>query len=763
MIAHDRSIFRLLRVVLGIVMVGGSVLALRAREEWLSARTAHFEMFSSASEAESRRVLLALEQFRANFLASFPLKGASEPRATIVLFDSASQFRPYRPLYHGKPKDVLGFFLPGEDEVMIAMTSDVPEGSDAAEVIYHEYIHLLLHAHDTPVPLWLNEGLAELFSTFRVKGDKVEFGAAKDSHVIALNEWDFLPLSRLFNVTHNSPDYNEERRVGIFYAESWAFTHYLMCGEDRTNTPKLARFVELLGSSTDPEIAFREAFKTDYKTMERALQEYLHGGRYFTRVVPALLPGLQVNFQPADPVDRDFALLNLRWRVHESGDAAFRALELLGQRPDAPRPHELLAAIANREGNFQLALDHWRRAAELKSTNPFVYVQLVRDALSAFKGISFLDTRLSESRTAQLRDWIGRALELDSENADAVELAALNETLAEEISIPIVNQVQKVAPKMREPSRTLLALAIIRWRTGDPKTAANIVDLVLSLRRADMPTRAAAGALRVRLSPDSVGDDAVAARVEISPEVLASRAAIALQNGRSQTAAGSALDRILAERGTTAPRAKLAPLVVTSNNNTTDAWQLTEHHRQRAADGDAAAMLSMAIAHACGSGAEFSPTLAVEWLQKAAQSGNAAAKVWLQATHEEPDAVCQFLRKQDEAPAAETYPPLDAELKPRIDEKVKTASPSDFVIVHRATPHYPDEKNRAGSAGETLVQFTIDATGHPQAIKVVQATDSAFATAAEECIREWRFLPAVRDRAAIRTQVEQPIRFEIAK
>ena len=56
-------------------------------------------MFSCASEKDSRRILAALEQFRANFLASFPLRGASEPRTTVVLFDSDSQFRPYKPLY----------------------------------------------------------------------------------------------------------------------------------------------------------------------------------------------------------------------------------------------------------------------------------------------------------------------------------------------------------------------------------------------------------------------------------------------------------------------------------------------------------------------------------------------------------------------------------------------------------------------------------------------------------------------------------------
>ena len=37
-----------------------------------------------------------------------------------------------------------------------------------------------------------------------------------------------MPLHELFAVTHNSPQYNESTRQGMFYAESWLLTHFLM-------------------------------------------------------------------------------------------------------------------------------------------------------------------------------------------------------------------------------------------------------------------------------------------------------------------------------------------------------------------------------------------------------------------------------------------------------------------------------------------------------------------------------------------------------
>lgn len=745
------------------LVAGGAAVPLRAKEQWLVARTAHFEMFSSASEKESRRILAALEQFRANFLASFPLRGASEPRVTIVVFDSESQFRPYKPLYKGKPKEVAGYFLPAPDEVMIAMTTEGRGGDlDPEEVIFHEYVHLLLHVHEARVPLWLNEGLAELYSTFRVEGNKVEFGLAKEGHVAVLNQSAMLPLAKLFAVTHQSPDYNEESRMGIFYAQAWAFTHYLVCGEDRTNGPKLARFIERLSGSGEPEESFREAFGRDYKPVEQALRNYLSGGRYYKRTTPALLPQLELKFQPAAEADREFALLNLRWRMHHSADGAYRALELLRQHPQMPRPHELLAAIAASEGDNITAQRHWQEAADLKSDNPFVYVQLLKESLAGFQGAAFLDTRLPEDRIASLRALVGRALALSPENADAIELASLIEAMAETFDIPTINRVQGVALKLREPARTLLGLAIIRWRAGDAKTAGDIVDLILAQRRADMPTRAAADLLRSRLPGAAGAEGSTGAVVEVTPQMLAARAAVALQSGNQATAARALLDRLLAERGTLAPRMKLEPAVAMTAKGApaTDAWTQADDSRARAGMGDNEAMFELAVAHACGDGAEFSPSLAVEWLEKAARAGHAVAAVAFRPNGDV-ESMCRFLRTRRANETSGDLPPLDSDLSARITEAVAAAPSGKVAVIHRAAARYPAEKRRTGSGGEAVVQFRVDAGGLPQAIQVAQASDASFGASAEECVRQWRFLPTIRDGQAAATEVELTLRFQI--
>src|SRR6266540_1821617 len=106
---------------------------------------------------------------------------------------------------------------------------------------------------------------------------------------------------------------------------------------------KLTRFIERLGGSGETGAAFQEAFGTDYKAMELALRHYLDGGSYYKRSSPALLPELTVTFEPANEAQRDLALINLRWRVHQSADTAYRVHEVAHRNPQMARPHELLA------------------------------------------------------------------------------------------------------------------------------------------------------------------------------------------------------------------------------------------------------------------------------------------------------------------------------------------------------------------------------------------------------------------------------------
>jgi hypothetical protein len=392
-----------------LVGIGLTLLSVAAaREKWITARSPHFEMFSSASESESRDLLNELEQFRATVLEIYTLPRFHDPKTTIILFASDRQFEPYKTLFDGRPADVAGFCAGGSDETMIAMTAD-NDNEQTHEIIFHEYVHLLMAGAGEPPPLWLNEGLAELFSTFKINRGFYEMGLEKPAHTDLLRRFHMMPLGHLFAVSQNSPDYNEGTRQGVFYAESWAFVHFLVCGKDSaTYLPKLRRFDELIAASDGViDRSFREAFGMDYGEMERKLADYLRGGSYHYKRGKLILGDLsaQIKFQPAGEFERNVALINLRWRSQAPGSTAYQLLQLAESHPDSPRPHEVLAAVAWRAGDWEGAISHWRRAAELGSDNAFVYMQLATDRLNQLSNGLTLDYRMPAELTETLRGW----------------------------------------------------------------------------------------------------------------------------------------------------------------------------------------------------------------------------------------------------------------------------------------------------------------------------------------------------------------------
>src|SRR5688572_2731941 len=126
------------------------------------------------------------------------------------------------------------------------------------------------------LPPWFQEGFAECFSTLEIEGrdKKLRLGRAIGEHVALLNERRFMPLEQLFAVTHESREYNEQDRQGLFYAESWALVHYMMLGpEDRR-----IRFVEFLNGlnkGTPAPVVFQRVFQTDLPTFQKTFEAYI--------------------------------------------------------------------------------------------------------------------------------------------------------------------------------------------------------------------------------------------------------------------------------------------------------------------------------------------------------------------------------------------------------------------------------------------------------------------------------------------------------
>ncbi|HSS19199.1 MAG TPA: tetratricopeptide repeat protein [Pyrinomonadaceae bacterium] len=271
-----RRSFSIILVLVSLLAFGHSQAF--AKETWTRVQSKNFTLVGNASERDIRKIALKLEIFRETLSLMFPRARISTPiPTTVVIFKSDDSFRPFKPRYQGKIRDnVGGYFIPDPHMNYIALSS-AKEFIDPDDVIFHEYEHFLLQNNLLHIPTWLDEGLAEFYSSFQIAENNQEFtiGIPLEKHVYYLRDHPLLPLKTLVTVDHKSPQYNEGSKVGAFYAESWALVHYLMNGNAQKRQPQLIKFIDLTNAGTPAEEAFQKAFQTDFKTLEAELSDYV--------------------------------------------------------------------------------------------------------------------------------------------------------------------------------------------------------------------------------------------------------------------------------------------------------------------------------------------------------------------------------------------------------------------------------------------------------------------------------------------------------
>jgi TPR repeat protein len=407
------------------VVVGAVVWSLAAEvatageRAWVEARSPNFTVYSDAGESEARRVAWQFEQIRGAFQRIWRRARLTTGRPMLIMaVRDESGLKALAPAYWERKGGVrpAGIAWRGHDKHCVALRVDAQgQGEENPyHVLYHEYAHVLLDVNFQRLPLWLSEGLAEFYGATIVRDDAILQGKAIRMHVMLLREERHLPIETLFRVGHTSPEYNEETRATIFYAQSWALVHYLLLGSrDGAQARKLVAFLDHLSEGMEESAAAERAFG-DLKALGRDLEGYVRRFAFLVGklpVTPQTGPG--VTLRRLSPAEASAARGDFLLNTGRLDAARSLLADALERDPDQPLAHAAMGGVLWREGKRRDAQTSLERAVILDPRNAFAQYLLGAVTLNGEEG---------PDRLARVQAALERAVELDPNLAPAFAL-----------------------------------------------------------------------------------------------------------------------------------------------------------------------------------------------------------------------------------------------------------------------------------------------------------------------------------------------------
>ena len=443
------------------------------KRPWFEARTAYFHIYSCGPTQEVARLASRLEQFRSAYSLLAGAQAVASPPIVVMAYPDQASMRPFLPLYQGKPANLLAFFSRGSDQNLILLALS---GTDVGslKIVFHEYAHLLLRRNQPYWPIWLSEGMAEIYATFEVySGYHARIGKPIDQHLRALEQARFLPLKELFTVTRDSPEYNERQQQGVFYAESWLLTHYLMLGGNPAHQASFRQLTPLLRQGQSPEQAFTNAFHTPLPIMEGELRRYLQRGKF-----EPLELTLNANVDlPRTFITRGLTPMEVCYRLGDellhigrlaAAETYFQQARQLA--PASPLPYEGLGMLAARSGQPADAVRYLRQAMRLGPLNFQAHYTYAREQCLLLAHGPNLH-RLEKETAAEIRSALQKSLALMPDFGPAHHLLGLLELVQGENYAVAEKQLGQAIQLEPENQSYLLTMAEAQLAASDPAAA----------------------------------------------------------------------------------------------------------------------------------------------------------------------------------------------------------------------------------------------------------------------------------------------------
>jgi tetratricopeptide (TPR) repeat protein len=456
-------------------------------ESWITIRTAHFTLFSNASEESTVEIGTELERFRSALTRLVSGLEFNSPVPTYVyVFKHDASFTPYKKrTKSGAAVNITGAFAAHRDGNYVGINATPPD--DPWTVIYHEYAHYFLYNNFTDIPLWFNEGVAECLSTFRARNEKVEIGRPIDEHLRLLKSGRWMPLSDLFAVEETSKDYNEGDRQGTFYAESWALVHYLAWGRPDAAIHGI-EFLAQFPPRADLKAALGPILGPDWGELNTRVLEYLRHKKFTYSVreldeIPVEPIGGARPMSYAETLSRlgDYLMRSQFGRV-EDAQAHYQAA--IQADPAHAAAYSGMGFVRDFQGRHKEAAEYYEKALAKSPDDGltlFLYAESLLDG-SAARGPgsrSMADVKMSPA-VPRARDLYLKSIRLRPEVAEAYVGLGATYTLDEEHAAEGIDVLQKARRMMPSRLDVVLNLAGIYARSGEAAKARELVQDIVN-------------------------------------------------------------------------------------------------------------------------------------------------------------------------------------------------------------------------------------------------------------------------------------------
>jgi len=371
------------------VLVLLSALALQAQIRFTRIESDNFELYTDGSAGRAMEILRQFERVRSFFRQTVNAREVDrKPR--VVVLNSQKAFS----LFVERRSTAAYFIgLPHRDLLVVGPAGRNPE------TVTHEYVHLLVRRADMRLPLWMNEGLAELYSTLQPVGDRMRVGTPLEHHVSRLR-------SKVMDVRQvlDAETYGSEEHTGPFYSMSWAMVHMMMLEDDLR--PKWGKFQTMLEKGMPAEQALRQSYGLTAQQLEQHVQGYLRSKQVNVVMYPFKWEEMAERPAPvpASELDTALTMIDLQLSGKDVAGASRRAEELTKAYPKSAPVWEAMGAIRMMEQNQEAAREAIGRAFDNGST----HAELLAIGAS-----------LETADRARARAMLTRALAADGQNFEA--------------------------------------------------------------------------------------------------------------------------------------------------------------------------------------------------------------------------------------------------------------------------------------------------------------------------------------------------------